>query len=66
VIIMPYLIRKQPGNPSAPDFAPLGLWAGALALFGVVAVMAGFWPAALLNAGLIAAISVLSWRGAQW
>ena len=24
-VIMPYLIRKQPGNPSAPDFAPLAL-----------------------------------------
>ena len=65
-IIMPYLIRKQPGNPSAPDFTPLGLWLGALLLFSVNAVQAGFWAAVAVNVVLAGVTAVFSWRGAKW
>lgn len=65
-IIMPYLIRKQPGNPSAPDFAPLGLWGGAMVLFGANAAQAGQWPALMLDAVAAVTVGIMSWRGAKW
>jgi hypothetical protein len=65
-IIMPYLIRKQPGNPSAPDFAPLALWLGAIFLFGCNAAEAGLWAAVIVNATLAAVATTFSWRGAKW
>ena len=65
-IIMPYLIRKQPGNPSAPDYAPLALWLGAMVVFAINPAQAGQWAAVILDA--VAAVTVLgfSWRGAKW
>ena len=65
-IIMPYLIRKQPGNPSAPDFAPLALWLGAMALFGVNSAQAGQWPAVILDAAAAGLVLLFAWRGAKW
>jgi uncharacterized membrane protein len=65
-VVMPYLIRKQPGNPSAPDFAPLGLWLGAVALFATDAALTACWPAVMLDGIFIVAVGVLSWRGAKW
>lgn len=65
-VIMPYLIRKQPGNPSSPDFAPLTLWLGAIVLFGVNAGLAGLWLAVALDAALAVVVSIFCWRGAKW
>jgi len=65
-VIMPYLIRKQPGNPSKPDFAPLALWLGTLIVFGVTAARAGMWPAVVLDGILVVVVATLSWRGAKW
>lgn len=65
-VIMPYLIRKQPGNPSGPDFAPLALWLGALVVFGVAAAGAGMWPAVILDGVLGLIVAGLCWRGARW
>lgn len=65
-VIMPYLIRKQPGSPSAPDFAPLALWLGALVIFSVNAALSGLWLALIVDAVLIVAVGVLCWRGAKW
>jgi uncharacterized membrane protein len=65
-IIMPYLIRKQPGNPSAPDFSPLVLWLAAIAVFTVNAAQAGWWLAVTVNLVIAAAVAVFSWRGAKW
>jgi uncharacterized membrane protein len=65
-VIMPYLIRKQPGSPSTPDFAPLALWLGAIGLFGVNAAQAGLWSAVMLDGIIAVTISVLCWRGAKW
>ena len=64
--IMPYLIRKQPGNPSAPDFAPLALWLGAIILFAVSAAQSGLWAALVLNIILAGVVAVFSSRGAKW
>lgn len=65
-VIMPYLIRKQPGNPSAPDYAPLAFWGGAMILFGVTAAQAGHWPALALDAAAVVVVGILSWRGSRW
>jgi len=65
-VVMPYLIRKQPGNPSAPDFAPLFLWLGALALFGVNAALAQAWAAVGVDSISAVVIAALCWRGAKW
>ena len=65
-VIMPYLIRKQPGNPSAADLSPVALWLGAIILFAVDSAEAGEWAAVIADI-LIAGIAALfSWRGAKW
>ncbi len=65
-IIMPYLIRKQPGNPSAPDFAPLALWLGAIVLFSVNAAQANLWLPVIVNIVIAGVATFFSWRGAKW
>jgi uncharacterized membrane protein len=65
-IIMPYLIRKQPGNPSAPDFTPLALWLGAIGLFAINAARTGQWNAVVLDAAIAGTVLFFSWRGAKW
>lgn len=65
-IIMPYLIRKQPGNSSSANFGPLVLWLGALVIFGVNTAQAGLWPAVVLDIILATVIAIFCWRGAKW
>ena len=65
-VIMPYLIRKQPGNPSAPDFTPLALWLGAMVVFGTTAARAEMWLVVALDGILSLVVAGLSWRGAKW
>jgi uncharacterized membrane protein len=65
-IIMPYLIRKQPGSNSAPDYAPLALWLGAVILFAVNSAQAGQPGALLVDIVAAGVISLFSWRGARW
>ncbi len=65
-VIMPFLIRKQPGKSSRPDFNPLVIWIGALALFGVAAAQAGYWTAAGVDAAAAVVVTIFSWRGAKW
>ncbi len=64
--VMPYLIKKQPGNPSKPDFAPLGLWLGAVAYFAAGTAQVGLWSAVGLDAALAGGVAVFSIRGARW
>jgi uncharacterized membrane protein len=65
-VIMPYLIRKQPGNPNAPDYAPLGLWLGSVTLFGITSAAAQLWPAVAVDSMIAGAVAVFCWRGAKW
>ena len=65
-VIMPYLIRKQPGNPSAPDFAPLALWLGAIVFFSVSVAQANLWMAVTVNVVIASVAAIFSWRGAKW
>jgi len=62
----PSLIRKQPGNPSAPDFHPLALWLGALLLFATGAARAGLWWPVAVDATLAAVTTFFAIRGARW
>ncbi len=62
----PSLIRKQPGNPSAPDLHPLMLWLGALLLFATAAVRAELWWPAGVDAALAVVTTVFALRGAKW
>ena len=65
-VVMPYLIRKQPGNPSAPDYAPLALWLGAVVVFAVNPAQAGQWAPVILDAVAAVVVLAFSWRGAKW
>jgi uncharacterized membrane protein len=65
-VVMPYLIRKQPGGSSAPDFAPPALWLGAIALFAINAAQAGLWSAVAVDGTAAAMVMVFCWRGAKW
>jgi uncharacterized membrane protein len=64
-VILPYLIRKQPGNPTAPDWTPLMLWLGAVIFFGAGLAQAKFWPAVILNATVVALVLLFAWRGGK-
>lgn len=64
--ITPSLIRKKPGNPSAPDLAPLGVWLGAFALFAISSAAAGLWSAVIADVMLASIATVFAMRGAKW
>lgn len=64
--VTPFLIRKQPGEQTGPDFSPLVLWLGAMALFAANAAQAGLWTAVVLDAVFAAVAALFSWRGAKW
>ncbi|HEX4350966.1 MAG TPA: carotenoid biosynthesis protein, partial [Verrucomicrobiae bacterium] len=66
LIATPSLIRKQPGNPSAPDFHPLALWLGALVLFAVGSARAGLWGPVAVDAVIAGVTTVFALRGAKW
>lgn len=62
----PLLIKKQPGQRSAPDYHPLILWVGALVLFAVAAGRHGLWAPAVMDGVLIVTVLVPAIRGARW
>ena len=64
--ILPYLIRKQPGKSSPPDFAPLILWLGAVVVFAAGAVATGVWLAVVVDVALAGTVAVFAWRGVKW
>ena len=64
--VMPYLIKKQPGKTRTPDFAPLVLWLGVLAYFGIASAQTGLWSAVVLDGVLAAVVTAFAVRGARW
>lgn len=64
--VTPFLIRKQPGEQHGPNFSPLVLWLGAMALFGANAAQAGLWTAVIMDAVFAVVVTLFSWRGAKW
>ncbi len=64
--ITPFLIRKQPGGSSSPDYHSLCLWLGALLMFAVGAGRAGLWSAVVVDVVLAGVTTFLAVRGARW
>jgi uncharacterized membrane protein len=66
VLASPLLIRKQPGNPSAPDIHPLLLWLGALMLFAIGAARLRQWGPVGVDAGIGIITATFAVRGMRW
>lgn len=64
--ITPFLIRKQPGSSSAPDYHPLFLWLGALLVFAAGSAGAGLWSAVAADVVIAGVTSFFAVRGARW
>lgn len=62
----PFFIRKQPGNPSAPDFHPLALWLGALVLFAAGSAGIHLWWPFGVDVAIAVVTTVFAVRGAKW
>ena len=65
-VIMPFLIRKQPGGSSQPDYAPLAVWGGAILVFTGNAALTGLWLPVVVDGILLLTVAVFCWRGARW
>ena len=66
LIATPYMIRKQPGNPSAPDFQPFSIWLGAFLLFGFGCAGVHHWWPVVVDAVIVGVTTVFAVRGAKW
>ncbi len=64
-LVTPVLINKHPLHRRPPDFHPLGVWLGAVLLFGIGAATAGLWPAVLLDGIIGIAVAVFAVRGSR-
>ncbi len=64
--VTPLLINKNPAHRRPPDFHPLGVWLGAVLLFGAGCAFVGLWPAAALDGVIAVAIASFAVRGARW
>ncbi|MEY4916167.1 MAG: hypothetical protein RL616_80 [Verrucomicrobiota bacterium] len=64
--ITPFLIRKQPGSSSAPDYHPLCVWLGALVVFAVGSAGVGLWSAVVVDAVIAGVTIFFAVRGARW
>ena len=64
--VTPMLVNKHPVHRRVPDFHPLGVWLGAILLFGIGAASQGLWLAATVDGIFSVAVAVLAIRGARW
>jgi uncharacterized membrane protein len=64
--ITPMLINKRPVHRRPPDFHPLGIWLGAVLLFGVGSATLGLWSSVLVDGIIGVAVAVFTVRGARW
>jgi uncharacterized membrane protein len=64
--VTPMLINKKPIHRRPPDFHPLGVWLGAVLLFGAGSATLGLWSAVLLDAIAGIVVAVFAIRGARW
>jgi uncharacterized membrane protein len=65
-IVTPLLIHKRLRKRSTPDYHPLGVWLGALLLFGAAAVLSQQWPAVAVDAAIFVVTAIFAFRGARW
>ncbi|HXF11150.1 MAG TPA: carotenoid biosynthesis protein, partial [Desulfuromonadaceae bacterium] len=66
VFVTPLLINKQLSKRRPPDFHPVMIWAGALAMFAVGAGMQGLWVPVGVDAAIAVITLVFAIRGARW
>jgi len=64
--VTPLLINKQLSKRRAPDFHPLGIWMGAIFLFGIGSAVHGLWMAATVDAAIGIVTAIFAVRGAKW
>jgi bisanhydrobacterioruberin hydratase len=64
--VTPLLINKQLSKRSAPDFHSLGIWIGAILLFGIGSAVHGLWLAVVADAALGIVTAIFAVRGARW
>jgi uncharacterized membrane protein len=64
--VTPVLIHKHPVHRRPPDFHPLGVWLGAVLLFGVGAATVGLWSAVLLDGAAGVVVATFALRGSRW
>lgn len=64
--VTPLLINKQPRHRRSSDFHPLGIWLGAMLLFGLGAAAQHLWTAAAADGVAGLAVAALAVRGARW
>jgi putative membrane protein len=64
--VTPALIRKQPGQRSSRDFSPLGLWLGAILIFGIADAQHGLWTAVAVDVVIGIVVAVFAIRGGRW
>jgi putative membrane protein len=66
LLVTPVLIVKKPRQKSGPDFHPLGLWLGAILLFGTGCAVTGLWTPVVADAVVGIGVAVFAIRGAMW
>jgi len=64
--VTPMLINKKPIHRRPPDFHPLGIWLGAVLLFGAGSASLGLWSAVWLDAIAGVVVAIFAVRGARW
>jgi uncharacterized membrane protein len=62
----PALIKKKPGERSAPDYLSPAAWFGAMILFAAGCARAGLWDAVIADAVIAVVTLIFTIRGAMW
>jgi putative membrane protein len=65
MFVTPALINKNPVR-RPPDFHPLGVWLGAILLFGVVSAEHGMWLPVTLDGAIAVLAATFAIRGGRW
>ncbi|MGA2786106.1 MAG: carotenoid biosynthesis protein [Verrucomicrobiota bacterium] len=65
VLVTPALINKNPAR-RVPDFHPLGVWVGAILLFGTASALHGMWVAVALDGTIAVLAATFAIRGGRW
>ena len=64
-LVTPALINKNPAR-RVPDFHPLGVWLGAILLFGTASATHGMWLPVALDGAMAVLAATFAIRGGQW
>jgi len=64
-LVTPALINKSPAR-RVPDYHPLGVWLGAVLLFGIVSAEHGMWLPVALDGAMAVLAAAFAIRGGRW